>query len=551
MEKIWLKSYPAQVPAEINPDEYASLVEVFQASCQEFSHLPALANLGTSLTYQEFNGLTRDFAAYLQKELRLTPGERIAIMMPNLLQYPIAVFGALRAGLVVVNVNPLYTAPELIHQLNDSGTSVLIVLENFAATVEKALPQIKLQTIITTQVGDLFPRFKRLFINFGAKYLKRMVPRFHLPNPVSFRMALNKGKNLKLEPVVLNGQNLAFLQYTGGTTGLAKGAMLTHRNLVANILQNVAWIEPFLKRGQGIIVTALPLYHIFSLTANLLTFLKMGAQNVLITNPRDFKGFIKQLKKLRFTAFTGVNTLFHALLNFPSFEELDFSHLRLTLGGGMAIQHTVAQHWEEVTKKPLLGAYGLTEASPAVTINPLTVTSFNDTVGLPIPSTDVCFLDHNDKEVPMGEPGELCVKGPQVMLGYWHNSEETKQVFTDNGYLRTGDVAVMDEGGFIRIVDRKKDMIKVSGFNVYPNEVEDVLVSNPKVLEAAVIGTPNENTGESVKAFIVKKDPGLTKDELIDFCHQNLTRYKVPKDIEFRDSLPKSNIGKILRRELE
>lgn len=549
MEKIWFDAYPAGVPHEINPDEYPSLLALFLSSCEKYRDLPAFSNLGTTLTYGELEKLTRDFAAYLQQELKLQKGERFAIMMPNLLQYPIALFGALRAGLIIVNVNPLYTSREFAHQIKDSGATTVLVLENFAHTVETALPETELKHILITKVGDLFPFLKATFIDAFLKYVKKAIAPYSL-STISFKQALKKGKTHQLTPVSFNSQDIAVLQYTGGTTGVAKGAMLTHRNLVANVMQNVAWIRPFMKDGQEIIITAIPLYHIFSLTANCLTFIAIGAHDILITNPKDIKGFIKQIAKIKFTTFTGVNTLFNALLNNSEFAKCDFSHVRLTLGGGMAVKKSVAERWEAVTGKPLLEAYGLTETCPAVTINPLNLKTFNGTVGLPIPSTNISTRDDNGKELAVNEIGELWVQGPQVMKGYWNAPEETAKVLTADGWLKTGDIALITEHGFVKLIDRKKEMILVSGFNVYPNEVEEVLSTHPKILEVGVTGVPDPQTGEAVKAFIVKKDPSLTKEEIIRFCREQLTGYKIPHRIEFRDQLPKTPVGKILRREL-
>lgn len=554
MEKIWLKSYAPGTPAEINPDAYQSLVEIFEKACQDNQDLPAFYNLGVTLTYNQVNKYSRDFAAYLQQELKLTKGSRFAIMMPNVLQYPIVLFGALRAGLIVVNVNPLYTSDELSFQLDNSGAEAVIALANFANTVEKALPRLpKLKHVIITQIGDFFPLFKSWVTNFVLKYIHKKIPSTHIPQAIKFKEALAKGEDLSFTPVAISNKDIAFLQYTGGTTGVSKGAMLTHRNLVANIQQADAWLKTILTDGkekQEIIITALPLYHIFSLTANCLYFFKLGGFNILITNPRDVSGMIKQMSKFKFSAITGVNTLFNALLKNPKFSQLDFSHLKLVLGGGMAVQRVVAENWQKLTHFPLLEAYGLTETSPCVTINPITVKAYNGSIGLPVSSTDVCILDDKGNEVPLGMPGELAVKGPQVMQAYWQNPTETEKVFTKEGWLLTGDIASVDEKGFVRILERKKDMILVSGFNVYPNEIEDVIARLAGVHEVAVIGVMDENSGEAVKAFIVRDNPQLTAAQVIKFCHEHLTAYKVPKQIEFRDELPKSNVGKILRRAL-
>jgi long-chain acyl-CoA synthetase len=553
VEKIWLKSYPQGIPAEINPDSYASLVDIFLESTKNYPQQPALDNMGCQLTYAEWLEKSRVFAAYLQQECGLKKGDRFAIMMPNVLQYPVALFGALMAGLTVVNVNPLYTVPELVHQLKDSGASAVFVLANFAHIVEKALPQTpSVRHIIVTEIGDLFKPPKGWIVNFVVKYLKRMIPAWNIPAAIPFKKIMcqscNAGKIFK--PVALTGEDVAFLQYTGGTTGVAKGAVLTHRNMIANLQQASAWIASVLRPGKEVVITALPLYHIFSLTANCLTFMKVGALNVLITNPRDIPGFVKALSKVPFSVMTGVNTLFNALLHSPDFAKLDFSHMKFALGGGMAVQKVVAERWRQVTGTPLLEAYGLTETSPAVTLNPLNLKDFNGSIGLPVSSTDIMICDDQENEVPIGSPGELYVKGPQVMREYWHNPEETKKVFTKDRWLKTGDVATIDESGFVRIVDRKKDMIIVSGFNVYPNEIEDAIASHPGVLEVAVIGVPDAGTGEAVKCFIVKQDPNLSKEDIIAHCRKQLTGYKIPKLVEFRTELPKTNVGKILRRAL-
>lgn len=551
MNKIWLAHYPKGVPAEIDPQAYQSIVEVLERSVGQYGSQVAYENLGSTMTYQELDKQSRAFAAYLQQELQCKPGDRIALMMPNLLQYPVCLFGAMRAGLIVVNVNPLYTPRELLHQVYDAGASVIVVLANFAHTLEHVLKQTKIQHVIVTQVGDMLAKPKSWIVNFVVKHVKHMVPQWHIPHAIKFSQAVSKGAKLHFDPISVRSDDIAFLQYTGGTTGIAKGAILTHRNIVSNLEQASAWVCGSMTLGQEVIITALPLYHIFSLLANCLMFMKIGAKNVLITNPKDISGFIKILKGLKkFTAVTGVNTLFNALLNNKDFASLDFSHLKLTLGGGMAVQHSVAERWEAVTKHPLLEAYGLTETSPAVAINPLNMQHYNGSIGLPIPSTDISIRDENGNELPLGEVGELCVKGPQVMRGYWNKPEETANVFTVDGFLRTGDMAMMDNDGFIYIKERKKDMILVSGFNVYPNEVEDVIASHPGVLEVAVVGVPADIAGEKIKAFIVKKDPSLSKEQVIAHCRDLLTGYKVPKMIEFVDSLPKSNVGKILRREL-
>ncbi|WP_230969002.1 long-chain-fatty-acid--CoA ligase FadD [Nitrogeniibacter aestuarii] len=550
MEKVWLKSYPPGVPAEIDIAAFTSIGDMFEKSCRQYGDRAAYVNMGKSITYTELERLSAQFGAYLQSELKLPRGTRVALMMPNLLQYPVAMYGALRAGYTIVNCNPLYTSRELEHQLRDSGAEAIVIVENFAHTLQHALPNTHIKHVIVTQLGDMLGFLKGMLVNLVVKHVKKMVPAWSLPGHVRFSDTLSAGARHALKPADVTHDDIAYLQYTGGTTGVAKGAVLTHRNILANLQQAHAWIKPFLSEGREVIITALPLYHIFSLTANCLTFFKIGATNVLITNPRDIPGFIKELSKVKFSAVTGVNTLFNALLHHPDFAKLDFSALRITLGGGMAVQQAVADRWLEVTGKPLIEAYGLTETSPAVTINPLDLTTFNHSIGLPISSTEISVRDDDGKEVATGQPGELCVKGPQVMRGYWNRDEETARVMTSDGFFRTGDVATVDEAGFVRIVDRKKDMILVSGFNVYPNEVEDVVASHPGVLEVAAVGVPSEHSGEAVKIFVVLKDKSLTKEALVAFCKQNLTGYKVPHLIEFRDELPKTNVGKILRRAL-
>ncbi|HOW61000.1 MAG TPA: long-chain-fatty-acid--CoA ligase [Candidatus Contendobacter sp.] len=548
MEKIWLREYSPGVPAEADLNEFSSLKDILEKSCQRFSDLPAYSNMGVTLRYRDIDRLSRAFGAWLQQTLGLGKGERVALMMPNVLQYPVALFGVLRAGLIVVNVNPLYTPRELEHQLKDSGATVIVILENFAHTLQEVLDRTPVKTVITTQLGDLFPFPKRPLVNFVVKRVKKMVPAWSIPGAIPFRQVLSEGASKTLADVPLDHEDLAFLQYTGGTTGVSKGAMLTHGNLVANLQQASAWLSPVSKPAEEIVITALPLYHIFSLTANCLTFMRVGGHNILITNPRDMPGFVKELSKVRFTGISGVNTLFNGLLHTPGFERLDFSALKLCLSGGMALQRAVAERWQQVTGVSLIEGYGLTETSPAVTFNPLTVIEYNGSIGLPFPSTDLSIRDDDGRELGIGEAGEICVRGPQVMRGYWNRPEETAQVMTADGYLRTGDIGVMDERGYTRIVDRKKDMILVSGFNVYPNEIEDVVAHHPGVLEVAAVGVPNEKTGEAVKLVVVKKDPALTAETLIEYCRQNLTAYKVPHLVEFRTELPKTNVGKILRR---
>ncbi|WP_146114172.1 long-chain-fatty-acid--CoA ligase FadD [Pantoea coffeiphila] len=549
MQKVWLNRYPADVPAEINADRYRSLIDLFEHAVLRYAEQTAFINMGQSLSYRQLDIRSRAFAAYLQQELGLKKGDRVALMMPNLLQYPIALFGILRAGMTVVNVNPLYTPRELEHQLNDSGASAIVIVSNFAHTLEKVVAKTQVKHVILTRLGDQLSTAKGTLVNFVVKYIKKMVPKYHLPGAISFRQALQRGASLDYtKPDVIN-DDLAFLQYTGGTTGVAKGAMLTHRNMQANLEQTRATYGSLLKEGQETVVTALPLYHIFALTVNCLLFIDLGGANLLITNPRDIPGLVKELAKYPFTAITGVNTLFNALLNDEGFNKLDFSSLSLSAGGGMAVQKSVAERWEKLTGHYLLEGYGLTECSPLVSVNPYDIQCHNGSIGLPVPSTDVKLVDDEGNEVAPDEPGELCIKGPQVMLGYWQRPDATDEVLK-NGWLRSGDIVTVDHEGFLRIVDRKKDMILVSGFNVYPNEIEDVLMLHPKVREAAAIGVPNDVAGESVKICVVKKDVSLTKEELIAHCKKYLTGYKVPKIVEFREELPKTNVGKILRREL-
>ncbi|AHG18316.1 long-chain fatty acid--CoA ligase [Chania multitudinisentens RB-25] len=549
MDKVWLKRYPADVPAEIDADYYSSLIEVFEKAAMRYADQPAFINMGEVMTFRKLEERSRAFAAYLQNELKLKKGDRVALMMPNLLQYPIALFGILRAGMVVVNVNPLYTPRELEHQLNDSGASAIVIVSNFAHTLEKVVFQTQVKHVILTRMGDQLSAAKGTLVNFVVKYIKRLVPKYHLPDAISFRSVLQRGRRLQyVKPEVIN-TDLAFLQYTGGTTGVAKGAMLTHRNMQANLAQAKAAYVPLLRDGQELVVTALPLYHIFALTVNCLLFIELGGCSLMITNPRDIPGMVKELAKYPFTAMTGVNTLFNALLNNEDFQELDFSTLRLSVGGGMSVQKAVAERWEKLTGKHLLEGYGLTECSPLVSGNPHDLMHYSGSIGLPVPSTDIRLVDDDGKEVPAGEPGELWVKGPQVMLGYWQRPEATDDVLKD-GWLATGDIVTVDDEGFIRIIDRKKDMILVSGFNVYPNEIEDIVSQHPKVMECAAIGVPSGASGEAVKICVVKKEASLTKEELLTHCRRHLTGYKVPKIVEFRDELPKSNVGKILRREL-
>jgi len=548
MEKPWLNSYPPGVPANIDLSAFRSIVDVLEQSCSKYGDRMAYHNMGAELSYSELDYLTRNFAASLQ-DMGLQQGDRIALMMPNILQYPVALFGALRAGLIIVNTNPMYTARELRHQLVDAGAKAIVVVENFASVLESVRDEVPLEHIITTGVGDLLDFPKSLIVNFVLRHVKKTIPTWSLPGSVRFQDVLDKGKKLPLRPVNIAFEDVAFLQYTGGTTGVAKGAMLTHRNIVANLLQASAWLSQ-MDDSQEIIITALPLYHIFALTANCLTFIFLGGSNILITDPRDMPGFVKELGRHRFTAITGVNTLFNGLLNTDGFKDLDFSSVKMTLGGGMAVQKAVADQWKQVTGVTLLEAYGLTETSPAACINPVDLEEYNGYIGLPISSTEGAILGEDGQFLPIGETGELCIRGPQVMKGYWQRPGATDEVLREDGWLQTGDIAIMTEDGYFKIVDRKKDMILVSGFNVFPNEIEDVVAMHPKVLEVAAIGVPDEKSGEAVSLYVVKKDPTLTKEEIKAFCKENLTGYKRPRYIEFRDDLPKSNVGKILRREL-
>jgi long-chain acyl-CoA synthetase len=551
VDKIWLKHYPPGVPAQINPSEYRSVLHLAEYAIGRYRDRPCFTCMDRTLTYGDLDLLATRFAAYLQKVARLQAGDRIAIMLPNVLQYPVAILGAFRAGLTVVNTNPMYTPRELQHQLHDSGARAIVILENFAHTLQQVCDDVELDTIVVTGVGDLLDWPKSTLVNFALRHVRKQVPEWSLPDAVRLGDALSKGRFENLEPVTLGPEDVAFLQYTGGTTGVSKGAVLTHRNLVANVLQAEAWMRSALGADERVIaITALPLYHIFALTANALTMLKLGAHNVLIPNPRDFAAFVRELARYRFTFFAGVNTLFNALLHTPGFDRLDFSGLRVSLGGGMAVQRAVAENWKRVTGNVLTQAWGLTETSPAACINPPS-DDFNGSIGLPISSTVVTIRDDDGNEVAQGESGEICVEGPQVMRGYWNRPDETEKVMLPGHVLRTGDVGYMDPKGFVYIEDRKKDMILVSGFNVYPNEVEGVAVTHPGVLEVAAVAQPDERAGEVVALFVVRKDPSLTEGQLIEHCRASLTGYKVPKRIYFRDELPKSNVGKILRRELK
>jgi long-chain acyl-CoA synthetase len=548
VERIWLKSYPPGVPADIDPSEYQSLVEVFDRSVQQFAERPAYHSMGRAITYAELERLSRAFGAWLQSQ-GLARGARVAIMLPNCLQYPVAMFGTLRAGCTVVNVNPLYTARELEHQLRDSGAQAIVILENFAAVLQQVLPRTSLKHVVITSLGEMLG-LKGVLVNLVVRRLKKMVPPYELPGAVGFKRALSDGAGRALDTPVLGHDDIAFLQYTGGTTGVSKGAILAHSNVIAALLQYRAWLEPSMGEERSVAITALPLYHIFSLTVNCLVMMFVGGENVLITNPRDIPGFVKELAKHKYSMITGVNTLFNALLNNPAFAKLDFSHLKLALGGGMAVQKAVAERWKQVTGTTLIEGYGLTETAPSATANPLNLAEYSGSIGVPMPSTEVELRDDADRGVPLGQPGEICIRGPQVMKGYWQRPDETAKVLGQDGFLHTGDVGIMDDKGFIRIVDRKKDMILVSGFNVYPNEIEQVVAAHPGVLECAAIGVPDEHSGEVPKVFVVRKDPQLTEQDVLEHCRKELTGYKRPKYVEFRSELPKTNVGKILRRAL-
>ncbi|MEN4904305.1 long-chain fatty acid--CoA ligase [Luteimonas sp. TWI662] len=549
-QRPWLANYPAGIPAEIDPNEYPSVPAVLDEAIAKYRDKPAFSNMGKTLTYGELDTYSQQFAAYLLGELKLKKGDRVAVMMPNCLQYPIAIFGILRAGLTVVNTNPMYTARELRHQLVDSGAAAILVMDNFGKTVQDVIADTRIQQVVTTGLGDLLGFPKGAIVNLVVKHVKKMVPDYTIHGAIRFREALARGRKHTLPEVAIAHEDIAFLQYTGGTTGVAKGAMLTHRNMVANMQQAAAWLGTDAKRGEELIVTALPLYHIFALTANCLVFMEFGGHNHLITNPRDMPGFVKELKGIRMTAITGVNTLFNGLLNTPGFDQVDFSRLHLSLGGGMAVQRAVAERWKAVTGTTLVEAYGLTETSPAACINPMTLADYNGSIGLPVPSTEACIKDENGAQLPVDEVGELCIRGPQVMKGYWQRPDDTTEAIDGEGWLHTGDMARMDAGGYFYIVDRKKDMILVSGFNVYPNEIEDVIAMMPGVLEVAAIGVPDERSGEVVKVVIVRKDPSLTADQVKAHAREHLTGYKHPRIVEFRNELPKTNVGKILRREL-
>ena len=548
MEKSWLKSYDARVPHEINPDSYASINDIFEQAVSTYADSVSYINLGKSITFKELEQKSKQFAAYLQHS-GLKKGDAVAIMMLNLLQYPIALFGVLRAGMVVVNVNPQYTARELKHQLNDADAKAIIIVENFACTLSEVIDDTPIQSVLLTQIGDMLGVPKKWLTNFVVKYVKKMVPAYTLPSAMQFMDAVKEGASKSYERPNVSGDDIAFLQYTGGTTGVSKGAMLSHRNMVANLEQASAILNTVTVPNKELVVTALPLYHIFALQANCLLFLKLGCANLLITNPRDMTAFVNELGKYPFTVLTGVNTLFNGLLNTPSFAELDFSNVKFSLGGGMAVQRSVAERWYKLTGHVLLEGYGLTECSPIVSVNPPQLEQYNGSIGLPVPSTDIRLVDDNGEDVGIGEPGEMLVKGPQVMLGYLNRPDATDEIIQD-GWLATGDIARCDEDGYFYIVDRKKDMILVSGFNVFPNEIEEVVAMHDGIVEVAAVGIPNEASGEVVKLFVVRHDESLSEQDVIEHCRKNLTGYKVPKKVEFRDELPKSNVGKILRREL-
>ena len=552
VERVWLKSYPPGVSAEADVDRYANVPQLLGESCRKFASLPAFTNMDATLDFGTLDRLSRDFAAWLVHGAGLAKGDRVAIMMPNLLQYPVALFGILRAGMIVVNCNPLYTPRELEHQLNDAGAAAIVILENFAKTLEDVIAKTAVRKVITTQLGDMLPFPKSLLVNWVVKHRKKMVPAWNIPDTVPLKKALAAGRGHALVEPALTHDDIAFLQYTGGTTGVSKGAMLTHGNIVANLQQVSAWIGTGLKEGGELVITALPMYHIFALTGSCLTNIKIGAHNVLITNPRDMPGFVKELGKYKFSFMSGVNTLFAGLMNTPGFDKLDFSGLKLTLGGGMAVQRAVAERWKEITGCPLLEAYGLTETSPGACINPLVAGfEYNGTAGLPIPSTVITIRDDDCRILPLGETGEICIAGPQVMKGYWNRADETAKVMTPDGAFRSGDIGLMTPEGYVKIVDRKKDMISVSGFKVFPNEVEDVIAMLPGVREVCAVAAADERSGEVVRAVIVKKDSALTKEQVLEHCKKNLTGYKVPKLVEFWKELPKTNVGKVLRREVK
>ena len=553
MDKFWLKSYPKGVPAEIDSTQFRSLVHLMEESFRKYASRNATVCMDKFMTYGELDAMSKKLGAWLQGT-GLKKGARVAIMMPNVLQYPVAIAAILRAGYTVVNVNPLYTPRELEHQLNDSGSEAIIILENFAATLEQVIGKSKIKHVVVASMGELLGAVKGTIVNFVVRNVKKMVPAYSLPNARRFNAVVAEGAKMSLQPVELGHNDVAFLQYTGGTTGVSKGATLLHRNVIANVVQSEAWMQPVLNKEpkveQLIIICALPLYHIFALTACCLLGIRNGALNVLIPNPRDIDGLVKELGKYRFNMLPAVNTLYNGLLNHPEFAKLDFSGLKVSNGGGMAVQRAVADRWVKVTGCPIAEGYGLSETSPAATCNPADVAEYTGTIGLPFPSTDIAILDDDGNPVPLGQPGEIAIRGPQVMAGYWNRPDETAKVMTPDGFFKSGDIGIMDESGYTTIVDRKKDMILVSGFNVYPNEIEGVIAMHPGVLECACVGVPDAITGEAVKLFVVRKDPALTAEQLLDYCKEQFTAYKKPKYIEFRDELPKTNVGKILRREL-
>ena len=553
MDKIWLKSYPPGVPAEINPDQYTSLVQLLEESFQKYAQNNAYVCMDKFMTYAELDACSKRLAAWLQSR-GMAKGARVAVMMPNILQYPVAIAAILRAGYTVVNVNPLYTPRELEHQLKDSGSEAIIVLENFAHTVEQVLKNTQVRHVVVASMGELLGGAKGMLVNFVVRNVKKMVPDFALPNMVRFKDALAQGAKMPFSPVAITSSDVAFLQYTGGTTGVSKGATLTHRNVIANVLQVEAWAEPANSQPPHVefqtIVCALPLYHIFALTACALWGMRAGAMNILIPNPRDIPGFIKELGKYKINMLPAVNTLYNALVNHPDISSVDFSQLKTANGGGMAVQQAVNDKWKQITGKSIIEGYGLSETSPVATCNRSDEAGFTGSIGLPVPSTDIAILDDDGNPVALGERGEIAIRGPQVMAGYWNRPDETAKVMTADGFFKSGDIGTMDERGYVKIVDRKKDMILVSGFNVYPNELEGVIAGHPGVLECAVVGVPDEHSGEAVKVFVVRKDPALTEAALMDYCKQQFTGYKKPKFIEFRDELPKTNVGKILRRAL-
>lgn len=550
MKRFWLDSYPKNIPSDININDFASVPDVLAQACKNYPDSIAYSNFGTTLTFTEVNDCSLQFADFLQNTLHLKKGDSIAIMLPNVLQYPIALFAAMRLGIIVINVDPLYTPRELIHQLNDARVDTILFLENFGDTVAKAMPKTQLKRVISTKVGDCLDFPSSLIINSVLRYVKKAIPNFYIPQLISFKKALENGDKLRVVDAELNHADILFLQYTGGTTGVAKAAILTHGNLVANMLQSRAWIGDTLTAGSDVIVAPLPIYHIFSMTANILTMMSLGCTNLLITNPKDFKGFVKILKNNKFHSITGVNTLYRKLMNVDGFEQVDFSSLKLTLSGGMSVTRDVADDWNKITGTPIIEAYGLTETSPAATINPLDLKKYNGFIGLPLPSTFIQVKDENDNDVGIDAEGELCIKGPQVTKGYWQRPDETKKAFTKDGYFRTGDYATINLDGYVKILDRKKDMILVSGFNVFPNEIEAILMLHPDIVEAAAIAMPYLPSGEAVKVFIVKNNDRLTEEQVNVYCREQLTAYKCPREIIFIDELPKSNVGKVLRKNL-